>query len=91
MKHSVKFFLTQSSGVKNIPDFVAVTLVNEVPVGRCDSIRKIPVATLGVAQKVLDDDPEHLQWYTEHCLLSQYTYKAQIDILTKQLNQTGGK
>ncbi|XP_053190678.1 class I histocompatibility antigen, F10 alpha chain-like [Scomber japonicus] len=40
-------------------------------------------------KKLIKDDPQHLEWYTQRCLLNQYIYKAYIDILKKQLNQTG--
>ncbi|XP_053190672.1 major histocompatibility complex class I-related gene protein-like [Scomber japonicus] len=89
VKHSVKFFLTVSSGVKNIPDFVVVGLIDEVPVGHCDSIEKKVEATQDWAKKLMEDYPEHLQWYTQECLISPHKYKAAIDMLKNQLNQTG--
>ncbi|XP_042292224.1 major histocompatibility complex class I-related gene protein-like isoform X2 [Thunnus maccoyii] len=90
VKHSLKFFTTASSGVKNVPDFVAVGLVDEVPTGYCDSIRKTPEAKQNWTQKMFEDDPQHLEWYTQKCLLTQYDYKAHIDILKQQLNQSDG-
>ena len=91
VKHSLKFFFTTSSGVKNFPDFVVVVLFDEVPMGYCDSIRKTAEAKQDWAKKMLEDDPQHLEFYTHKCLSAQYSYKAQIDILKRQLNQTEGK
>ncbi|CAK6980867.1 uncharacterized protein LOC128374600 [Scomber scombrus] len=85
-QHSLKFEYTASSGVKNIPDFVVVGFVDEVPVGHCDSIGKKVEAKLDWAQKVIDDDPEHLMWYTGRCLLILQMYKA----LTDNYKESGG-
>ena len=91
MKHSLKIFTTTSSGVKNFPDFVAVGLVDEVQWGYCDSISKTAEAKQDWTQKIFEDDPQHLEWHTQRCLLNQYYYKPHIDILKQQLNQTEGK
>ncbi|XP_053190671.1 major histocompatibility complex class I-related gene protein-like [Scomber japonicus] len=90
VKHSLTILVTVSSGVKNIPDLVGVLLVDEVPVGRCDSIRDQAEATQDWMKKLVEDYPEHLERYTRGCLFIHNNYKAQIDILKKQLNQTGG-
>ncbi|XP_062292066.1 major histocompatibility complex class I-related gene protein-like [Scomber scombrus] len=89
VKHSLTFFLTASSGVKNIPDYVVVVLVDEVLVGQCDSVRKIPETRQDWAQKMIDDYPQHLQMYIQNCLSSQHENKAHINMLKKQLNKTG--
>ena len=91
VKHSLKFFFTTSSGVKNFPDYVAVGMVDEVPMGYCDSIRKIIEAKQDWTQKLIEDDPQLLEWYTQKCVLNHYDYRAHIDILKQQLNQTEGK
>ncbi|XP_042292068.1 major histocompatibility complex class I-related gene protein-like [Thunnus maccoyii] len=90
VKHSLKFFATSSSGVKNFPDFVVVALVDEVPTGYCDSIINTVEGRQDWSQKMFEDDPQHLEWCTEQCLLDQYDYKDHIDILKQQLNQTEG-
>ncbi|XP_042292250.1 major histocompatibility complex class I-related gene protein-like [Thunnus maccoyii] len=90
VKHSLKFFFTTSSGVKNFPDYVAVELVDEVQWAYCDSISKTVEGKQDWSQKMFEDDPQHLEWYTQRCLLRQYYYRAHIDILKQQLNQTEG-
>ncbi|XP_053190816.1 major histocompatibility complex class I-related gene protein-like [Scomber japonicus] len=85
VQHSLKFDYTASSGVKNIPDFVVVVFVDEVPVGHCDSIGMKVEAKLDWAQKLLDDDREHLMWYTDRCLFHLHSYKE----LTDRLNKIG--
>ncbi|XP_062292371.1 major histocompatibility complex class I-related gene protein-like [Scomber scombrus] len=79
VQNSLKFEYTASSGVKNIPDFVVVGFVDEVPVGHCDSIGKKVEAKLDWAQKLLEDDPEHLKWYTGWCLTGLQESKALTD------------
>ncbi|XP_067468483.1 major histocompatibility complex class I-related gene protein-like [Thunnus thynnus] len=88
LKHSLKFFFTTSSEVKNFPDFVVVGLVDEVPLGYCDSISNTAEPKQDWSKKMIEDDPQHLEWYTQRCLLNQYNHKAQIYILKQQLNQT---
>ncbi|XP_067468554.1 major histocompatibility complex class I-related gene protein-like [Thunnus thynnus] len=90
VKHSLKFFTTMSSGVKNFPDYVVVGLVDEVPVVYCDSISKTAEAKQDWSRKMFEDDPQHLEWCKQQCLFDQYEYKDHIDILKQQLNQTGG-
>ncbi|XP_067468501.1 major histocompatibility complex class I-related gene protein-like [Thunnus thynnus] len=79
-----------SSGVKNFPDYVLVGMVDEVPMVYCDSISKTAEGKQDWSQKMFEDDPQLLEWYTQRCLLDQNYYKAQIDILKQQLNQTEG-
>ncbi|XP_042292238.1 major histocompatibility complex class I-related gene protein-like isoform X2 [Thunnus maccoyii] len=90
VKHSLKFFTTMSSGVKNFPDYVAVGLVDEVQWVYCDSISKTAEGKQDWSQKMFEDDPQHMEWCTQRCLSNQYEYKAHIDILKQQLNQTEG-
>ncbi|XP_044190957.1 major histocompatibility complex class I-related gene protein-like isoform X2 [Thunnus albacares] len=89
-KHSLKLFTTTSSGVKNFPDYVGVALVDEVQWGYYDSIINTVEAKQDWSQKMFEDDPQHLEWCTQRCLLNQYYYKPHIDILKQQLNQTEG-
>ncbi|CAK6971618.1 major histocompatibility complex class I-related gene protein-like [Scomber scombrus] len=90
VKHSLKFFFTVSSGVKHIPDFVGVALIDEVPVGRCDSIGEKAEFTQDWMKKLKEDDPQHLDWYTQESLFVHNKYNAAIDMMKNQLNQTGG-
>lgn len=91
VKHSIKFFTTASSGVKNLPEFLAVAMVDEVPIGHCDSNNATPEITQDWAKKVVEDDPQLLEWYTQSCLTARYTYKVDIDTFKQQHSQTEGK
>ncbi|XP_044190936.1 major histocompatibility complex class I-related gene protein-like isoform X1 [Thunnus albacares] len=90
VKHSLKFLVTMSSGVKNFPDFEVVGMVDEVQWVYYDSIINTVEGKQDWSQKMFEDDPQHLEWYTQKCLLHQNKYKAHADILKQQLNQTEG-
>ncbi|XP_008295153.1 major histocompatibility complex class I-related gene protein-like, partial [Stegastes partitus] len=89
VKHSLKYFLTATSGVPNCPEFVASALVDEFQVGYCDSIRTAEPKQDWVS-KFLKDNPQHLEWHTNQCSRNQQVFRANIDSLMERLNQTGG-
>ncbi|XP_071388572.1 major histocompatibility complex class I-related gene protein-like isoform X3 [Centroberyx affinis] len=88
--HSLKYFFTGSTQVPNFPEFVAVALVDEVQIGHCDSNIKRAEPKQEWMNKVIADDPQHLQWYTAHCMRSQQAFKAELEALKQRFNQTGG-
>lgn len=90
MKHSLKYFLTATSGVRNFPEFVGAAVVDEVQVGYCDSKIKTAEPKQDWMKKLIKDDPQHLQWYVLKCSGNQQVFRANIDSLKQRLNQTGG-
>ncbi|XP_041811966.1 major histocompatibility complex class I-related gene protein-like [Chelmon rostratus] len=90
VKHSVKYMLTSSYGVRSIPEFVAVAVVDEVQIGYCDSSRLVPQAKMDWMEKLMKDNPQHLEWYTGKCLGNQHSFKDSTESLMQRLNQTGG-
>ncbi|XP_071368404.1 major histocompatibility complex class I-related gene protein-like, partial [Centroberyx affinis] len=89
LTHSLKYFYTGSSGVPNFPEFVAVALVDEVQIGHCDSNTKRAVPKHWM-NKLIEDDPQHLEWHTANCMRSQQVFKAELETLKQRFNQTGG-
>ncbi|XP_053190818.1 major histocompatibility complex class I-related gene protein-like [Scomber japonicus] len=79
-QHSLTFDFTMSSGIKNIPDFMVVGFVDEVPIGYFDSIGRKVEAKLDWAQKLIDDHPDHFIWYNDMCLLILRTYKKLLKV-----------
>ncbi|KAG7233850.1 hypothetical protein INR49_006482, partial [Caranx melampygus] len=65
-KHSLKIFSSLSSGVTNLPEFVRVVLLDEVEAGYCDSNTNTFVVKQTWVKRLLDEHPEHLQWYSVH-------------------------
>lgn len=91
MKYSLKYFLTATSGLPDFPEFVASALVNGVQVGYCDSNTRTAEPTQDWMKKLVKDDPQHLDWYSEKCFGNQQVFRANIDSLKQRLNQTRGK
>ncbi|XP_073339301.1 major histocompatibility complex class I-related gene protein-like [Pagrus major] len=90
VKHSLKYFLTATSGVPNFPEFVGAAMVNEVQVGYCDSNIKTAEPKQGWMRKLIKDEPQHQEWYASKCFGNRQVFRANIDSLKRRLNQTGG-
>ncbi|XP_071376383.1 major histocompatibility complex class I-related gene protein-like [Centroberyx affinis] len=88
--HSLKVFHTGSTEVPNFPEFVAVGLVDGVQIGHYDSNTKRAEAKQDWMNKVIADDPQHLEWHTVRCLEAQQSLKAELQSLKQRFNQTGG-
>ncbi|XP_070702852.1 major histocompatibility complex class I-related gene protein-like [Pempheris klunzingeri] len=89
VKHSMKYFFTESSGVPDFPEFVGVALVDEVQVGHCDSnIRRVEFK-LDWVKKIVDDDPHLLEWHSQECITHHYFLKHFRESLKQRLNKTG--
>ncbi|XP_042070048.1 major histocompatibility complex class I-related gene protein-like isoform X1 [Haplochromis burtoni] len=91
VKHSLMYFLTGSSGIANIPDFVGVGELDGIEAGYCDINNKIIQPRQDWAKQILDDDRAHLAMYTFLCFenLPDF-FKGLIFTLKQQFNQTGG-
>ncbi|XP_044190668.1 major histocompatibility complex class I-related gene protein-like isoform X4 [Thunnus albacares] len=88
VKHSMTYFLTGSSGPQTFPEFVAVSMVDEVQSGYCDSNIKRAEPTPDWAKKIIKDDPQLLGVYTERCMTLQRTLKDMVE-LNRHFDQTG--
>uniref|UniRef100_A0A671XIK4 Major histocompatibility complex class I-related gene protein-like n=1 Tax=Sparus aurata TaxID=8175 RepID=A0A671XIK4_SPAAU len=89
VKHSLKFVLTGSTGLQNVPDFMAAVLVDDVLVGYCDTNRKIVEAKQDWVKKLFEDEPQHLEMFTQQCVEGTAIYfKNTIDNLKQQYNQS---
>nr|XP_033503179.1 major histocompatibility complex class I-related gene protein-like [Epinephelus lanceolatus] len=88
LKHSLEFMLSYSHGTRDIPEFVAVALVDKVEIIYCDSTGQAPEATMDWMDKLFKKNPQHLAWYADKCLGNQHTFKATIENLMQHFNQT---
>ncbi|KAF7643664.1 hypothetical protein LDENG_00235550 [Lucifuga dentata] len=90
VKHSLKYFLTTSSGVLNFPEFVAVGMVDDVVGGHCDSNIKTPEVKQDWVEKLQLHEASLFEYYTDKCHIDHQLYKANINSLKQRFNQTEG-
>uniref|UniRef100_A0A3B4FWE5 Ig-like domain-containing protein n=1 Tax=Pundamilia nyererei TaxID=303518 RepID=A0A3B4FWE5_9CICH len=88
VKHSLKYFFTESPGAQSIPEFVAVAIVDDVQIGDSNSVREATPKKDWI--KFFEDHPQHLEWYSLQSNESHHFFKATIETLRQRLNQTEG-
>uniref|UniRef100_A0A8C9XKX7 Ig-like domain-containing protein n=1 Tax=Sander lucioperca TaxID=283035 RepID=A0A8C9XKX7_SANLU len=72
-KHSLKFFLTASSGVPNLSEFVGVAVVDEVLFCYCNSNSKIVELKQDWIKNAFKDNPQQLELFTRQCFDNLYS------------------
>uniref|UniRef100_A0A3P8QBE4 Ig-like domain-containing protein n=1 Tax=Astatotilapia calliptera TaxID=8154 RepID=A0A3P8QBE4_ASTCA len=79
VKHSLVYFITESSEVRNIPEFMAVAEVKRTEFGYCDSSKKILETRQDWVQKTLYNDKAQLDSYNELCFaILPYVFRKWI-------------
>ncbi|XP_049459241.1 major histocompatibility complex class I-related gene protein-like [Epinephelus fuscoguttatus] len=90
VKHSLKFLLTASSGVPNFPQLVGTAVVDDILAGYCDTDIKVVEPKQDWVKTALENNPQHLEWYTQYCFeILPHAYKAWMDDLKQHFNQSG--
>ncbi|XP_071355986.1 major histocompatibility complex class I-related gene protein-like [Trachinotus anak] len=91
VKHTLKYFSTVSAGVPNFPEAVAVGMIDGLQAGYCDANTSSLELKEDWVKKMLNENPDQLQWYTEECFedLPKF-FKANIYSLKQRFNQSGG-
>ncbi|XP_049459236.1 major histocompatibility complex class I-related gene protein-like [Epinephelus fuscoguttatus] len=91
VKHSLKFFLTTSSGIPNFPQLVVAAMVDDLLTGYCDTNIKRIQPKQDWMKTALENNPQHLEWYTQYCFeILPHIFKARMDNLKQHFNQSGG-
>ncbi|KAM8766236.1 BOLA class I histocompatibility antigen, alpha chain BL3-7-like [Acanthopagrus schlegelii] len=68
---------------------MAAVLVDDILVGYCDTSRKIVEPKQAWVKKLFEDEPQHLQMFTQQCVGGTAIYfKNTIDNLKQQYNQS---
>uniref|UniRef100_A0A3P8QC18 Ig-like domain-containing protein n=1 Tax=Astatotilapia calliptera TaxID=8154 RepID=A0A3P8QC18_ASTCA len=89
--HSLKYFITASSGNPNISEFMGIGMVDGVEAGYCDLRNRILEIKQDWAKKIVDKDPRQLQYYTHVCFENLPPFFTDTMSTVKQdFNQTGG-
>nr|XP_024654217.1 major histocompatibility complex class I-related gene protein [Maylandia zebra] len=91
VKHSLKYFVCGSSGLPNVPEFIGVMVFDGIQTGYCDSSNKTLKPQLDWAKKILQTNPEQLEWYTQKCFEDQpNVFRGHIFRWKQRFNQSGG-
>ncbi|KAL3984313.1 receptor-type tyrosine-protein phosphatase U [Sarotherodon galilaeus] len=86
VKHSLKYFLTETPGAQSIPEFVGVGFIDDIQFGGWNSRRGEEVKKDWI--KFFEDYPQHLQQYSLECSASHHYFKATVETLNQRFNQT---
>ncbi|XP_051925999.1 major histocompatibility complex class I-related gene protein-like isoform X1 [Hippocampus zosterae] len=89
-RHSLKYFITATSGVKNFPEFVGAAEVDGVRVGYWDSDIQSPEPKQEWMRQLVRDIPDQLDWYKRKCSGNQQVFRKHLEALSQRLNQSGG-
>uniref|UniRef100_A0A671UKA4 Major histocompatibility complex class I-related gene protein-like n=1 Tax=Sparus aurata TaxID=8175 RepID=A0A671UKA4_SPAAU len=87
--HSVKTFITSSTGIQNIPEFVVTAEIDELLLGYCDSNNRLDPKQ-DIAKSFLTEYPEWLVQYKKECRHLSPIFKTFTYILTSLFNQSEG-
>ena len=88
--HSLQSFQTASSGLSTFPEYVAVLMVDEVQVEYYDSNTQRIIPKQDWLDQDYRADPDSLERATERRKGNQQGFKANMGILKRRFNQTGG-
>ncbi|XP_047461809.1 major histocompatibility complex class I-related gene protein-like [Mugil cephalus] len=88
VKHSMRFYLTSSSGVPELPDFVAIAMVNEAEVAYYDSNISQTQPKQQWVRKVIGDDSQRWERNRKECKGYHQIFKAETDTFRQRFNQT---
>ncbi|XP_078032003.1 class I histocompatibility antigen, F10 alpha chain-like [Epinephelus lanceolatus] len=87
--HSLKYFYTASSGIPNLPEFVAVGLVDEVQMFHYDSNTRRAEPKTDWMSEVTADPAAYWEGETRVCEHHQQLHKASMEILKQRFNRSG--
>uniref|UniRef100_A0A3B5A2C4 Ig-like domain-containing protein n=1 Tax=Stegastes partitus TaxID=144197 RepID=A0A3B5A2C4_9TELE len=90
LEHSLTYYLTTSSGLQTFPEFVGVSMVDNVPVGYCDSNKRAVEPRQDWVNKFFDTEPQNFQWHVQTCLDDYQESKAVTEDFKKHFNHTTG-
>ncbi|XP_050924624.1 major histocompatibility complex class I-related gene protein isoform X3 [Lates calcarifer] len=91
VKHSLKYFLTASSGIPDFPEFMGWGLLDDTLAGYCDTNIKRVEPKQDWVKTYFDKDPQQLEWYTTECTkILPKAFKTRISSSMQQFNQSGG-
>ncbi|RVE66599.1 hypothetical protein OJAV_G00108980 [Oryzias javanicus] len=88
VKHSLKYYITGTSGITKIPGFVVVAMIDGIQYGYCDDNMKEIEPKQDWIKKLFQKKPEHLKDHSKRCLNNQQLFKTYMGVFKQRLNQT---
>ncbi|XP_030267494.1 major histocompatibility complex class I-related gene protein-like [Sparus aurata] len=88
VRHSMKHFITASTGIPNLPEVVTTVHMDEHLMGSCDSNKRVDIKD--VAESFIIKYPEQLEWYKQECFSVLPIFKPRTNSLMSLYNQSGG-
>ncbi|KAM3623331.1 uncharacterized protein V6R79_009892 [Siganus canaliculatus] len=88
--HSLKYFLTGSSGIPNFPEFTIVGLVDDEQIVHYDSYTRRAVTKQDWMGRITEGRADYWMWQTVYFLDHQQDFKVSIGILKQHFNQSEG-
>uniref|UniRef100_A0A671V004 MHC class I-like antigen recognition-like domain-containing protein n=1 Tax=Sparus aurata TaxID=8175 RepID=A0A671V004_SPAAU len=89
-KHSLKHLRTATSGIPNVPDFVAVVFVDGYQTEYYDSISRKTVPTQTWMNRATEDDPDYWERQTSFWRGKEQSARANIEFYKEGFNRSGG-
>lgn len=86
----MKFSLTSSAGVPQLPELVAVAAVNRVEVAYYDSNISQTQPRQEWMRRIIGDDSERWERNRKECRGYHQIFKTETDSFKQRFNQTGG-
>ncbi|XP_076609860.1 major histocompatibility complex class I-related protein 1-like isoform X2 [Chaetodon auriga] len=91
VQHSLKYFLTGSTAVQNVPEFMGAAEVDGIVMGYCDTDTKIVELKLELMKIFFRINPDQLEEYNRECFKNYpIFFRALINSLKQLFNQSGG-
>ncbi|XP_025758316.1 major histocompatibility complex class I-related gene protein, partial [Oreochromis niloticus] len=90
VKHSLKYFVTGSSGVPNIPEFMGVVVFNGIQAGYCDSNNMTLKPKQDWAKKILQTNRQQKEWYNHMCFKEEPNFFKNMISNVKQFTKSEG-
>ncbi|XP_030206254.1 H-2 class I histocompatibility antigen, Q9 alpha chain isoform X1 [Gadus morhua] len=88
--HSLRYFVTASSGLSSFPEFVSVGMVDEVQFVHYDSVSERAVPKQAWMDQLTREHPDYWEEETGRYQGQQQVFKGNVETAKKRFNQTGG-
>ncbi|XP_047238759.1 major histocompatibility complex class I-related gene protein-like [Girardinichthys multiradiatus] len=90
IKHSLEFDLMLSSGFPNVPEYVAMEILDGVIIAYYDSDIKTGQTRLEWVRKLMQNNSQHWAMHLQNCIHYQQVFKVETQSFQQSSNQTGG-